>query len=54
MIYKYKGFSVKIIQDGDKWRGTLYGLNISFEGDTEEAAVAEFHRIADEHLLEPD
>jgi len=53
-MYEYEGFTAKIWHDGMKWLGIVFGLDIRFEADTEEAAVEMFHGIADEHAPEPD
>lgn len=53
-MYEYEGFTAKIWKDGANWCGVIYGLDIRFEADTEESAVEIFHRIADEHMPEPD
>ena len=53
-MYEYKGFTAKIWEADGKWNGIIFGLEIRFEAETEEACVEEFHRIADEHMPEPD
>lgn len=53
-MYEYKGFTAKIWQDGMKWYGIIFGLDIHFEAMSEESAIEEFHKIADGHMPEPD
>lgn len=53
-MYEYNGFAAKIWQENEKWHGIVFGLDIRFEGKTEADTIAEFHRIADEHMPEPD
>lgn len=49
-MYNFKGFSAVIEKKENGWIGKVIGLNIEFKADTEENAVSEFHRIAEEHM----